>query len=523
MKKRIIAIFLACFIGVTAVFGTAVKTKAFVVTATVSAIEIIWSILIASGVVMTTDYLVNDLGVFDDAIAEQQLYWLSQEQYIREYTEEGGVLKPVEAPSKEDGGTLTEDMDAIQAQIDATGKIDLKSAPVANVTSALKRAINMIYQGGGILPNDALLNDNVSSFMQEMKKSASFIPFSECPYYYLLLNPNGNFTFIQCSKGIPYYVNDAGTSAVYYPSGTTVNYLNGTFSNDVLRVTRINKKTYESIISSDYNSYVLKYGNYYVSDSGYTYVHNFNMDSICVGSTIASQYANAWTGSSVLVPDIPDGYDDLPRLTNPDALSGDNFIPGTDLWERLISGGAYDIPIGLDITDEDRYLYPFELTKIRQLLGELTGTLEGAKENVGYGEGAIAGEAGKTIAGTADKVIADAMEQAQSGAGEAEGEGEAGGEASKEEAEKYTADWTGLFPFCIPFDLIDMLKAMQSNRVAPVIDIPVKFHFGNAVNYDHTFTVDFDDYSEFIEIFRVLQIVGFSVGLILITRQIIKG
>ena len=95
MKKRIIAMFLACFIGVTAVFGTAVKTKAFVVTATVSAIEIIWSILIASGVVMTTDYLVNDLGVFDDAIAEQQLYWLSQEQYIREYTEEGGVLKPV--------------------------------------------------------------------------------------------------------------------------------------------------------------------------------------------------------------------------------------------------------------------------------------------------------------------------------------------------------------------------------------------------------------------------------------------
>ena len=39
MKKRIIAMFLACFIGVTAVFGTAVKTKAFVVTATVSAIE----------------------------------------------------------------------------------------------------------------------------------------------------------------------------------------------------------------------------------------------------------------------------------------------------------------------------------------------------------------------------------------------------------------------------------------------------------------------------------------------------
>ena len=174
MKKRIIAMFLACFIGVTAVFGTAVKTKAFVVTATVSAIEIIWSILIASGVVMTTDYLVNDLGVFDDAIAEQQLYWLSQEQYIREYTEEGGVLKPVEAPSKEDGGTLTEDMDAIQAQIDATGKIDLKSAPVANVTSALKRAINMIYQGGGILPNDALLNDTVSSFFQATKNNSYF-------------------------------------------------------------------------------------------------------------------------------------------------------------------------------------------------------------------------------------------------------------------------------------------------------------------------------------------------------------
>ena len=215
MKKRIIAMFLACFIGVTAVFGTAVKTKAFVVTATVSAIEIIWSILIASGVVMTTDYLVNDLGVFDDAISEQQLYWLSQEQYIREYTEEGGVLKPVEAPSKEDGGTLTEDMNSIQAQIDATGKIDLKSAPVANVTSALKRAINMIYQGGGILPNEALLNDKVSSFFQDIKNNSYFLSFTECPYYYLCLSPNDAFSFIQSSKGIPYYgINNNFTAEV---------------------------------------------------------------------------------------------------------------------------------------------------------------------------------------------------------------------------------------------------------------------------------------------------------------------
>ena len=241
MKKRIIAMFLACFIGVTAVFGTAVKTKAFVVTATVSAIEIIWSILIASGVVMTTDYLVNDLGVFDDAIAEQQLYWLSQEQYIREYTEEGGVLKPVEAPSKEDGGTLTEDMDSIQAQIDATGKIDLKSAPVANVTSALKRAINMIYQGGGILPNDALLNDTVSSFFQATKNNSYFLPFSECPYYYLSLSSDGSYSFVQSSKGVPYYGNNSITG-VYYPAGTTVNMLSGTFYGGKISVKRINKK-----------------------------------------------------------------------------------------------------------------------------------------------------------------------------------------------------------------------------------------------------------------------------------------
>lgn len=88
----------------------------------------------------------------------------------------------------------------------------------------------------------------------------------------------------------------------------------------------------------------------------------------------------------------------------------------------------------------------------------------------------------------------------------------------------FTADLTTLFPFCLPFDLIDLVKALNAEPVAPKWEIPIKIKYGNVVNYKETFTIDMGEFDDVVKIFRMLETLGFIFGLIMITRnQMIKG
>lgn len=88
----------------------------------------------------------------------------------------------------------------------------------------------------------------------------------------------------------------------------------------------------------------------------------------------------------------------------------------------------------------------------------------------------------------------------------------------------FTADLTTLFPFCLPFDLIDLVKTLSAKPVAPKWEIPIKIKYGNVVNYKETFTIDMGEFDDVVKIFRTLETLGFIVGLIMITRnQMIKG
>lgn len=88
----------------------------------------------------------------------------------------------------------------------------------------------------------------------------------------------------------------------------------------------------------------------------------------------------------------------------------------------------------------------------------------------------------------------------------------------------FTADLKSLFPFCLPFDLIDLIKVLNAKPVAPKWDIPINIKYGNVVNYKETFTIDMQEYESVVKIFRALETLGFIVGLIMITRnQMIKG
>ena len=81
-------------------------------------------------------------------------------------------------------------------------------------------------------------------------------------------------------------------------------------------------------------------------------------------------------------------------------------------------------------------------------------------------------------------------------------------------------DLKSIFPFCIPFDLINCIKGLSAEGEAPkwVMKIPMP------TGYTWTITVDMADYDSVVRIFRLGEDLLFIVGLIMITRSLmIRG
>lgn len=78
------------------------------------------------------------------------------------------------------------------------------------------------------------------------------------------------------------------------------------------------------------------------------------------------------------------------------------------------------------------------------------------------------------------------------------------------------------FPFCVPFDAAYLIESLAVEKETPVFAFPVKFNF-SSFNYNETFYLDFTDYDALVSIFRIMQDVLFCAGLIVVTRNLIRG
>ena len=81
------------------------------------------------------------------------------------------------------------------------------------------------------------------------------------------------------------------------------------------------------------------------------------------------------------------------------------------------------------------------------------------------------------------------------------------------------ADLKSIFPFCIPFDLIACIKGLAAEPEAPVWNIKIPM----PTNYTWTITIDMSDYEGVVRIFRIGEDLLFIVGLIVVTRNLIRG
>lgn len=83
----------------------------------------------------------------------------------------------------------------------------------------------------------------------------------------------------------------------------------------------------------------------------------------------------------------------------------------------------------------------------------------------------------------------------------------------------YKVDLHTVFPFCIPFDFIALLRALDAEPEAPRFDFPVVIP---ALDYRETVTLDMSVFDDVAEIIRLCETVSFIIFLMFATSKVIK-
>lgn len=79
-------------------------------------------------------------------------------------------------------------------------------------------------------------------------------------------------------------------------------------------------------------------------------------------------------------------------------------------------------------------------------------------------------------------------------------------------------DITGVFPFCIPWDILAFVRGLKVERQAPVISWNFRV---DRIGLDYVFTIDFSDYENVAEILRSMELILFIISLAVATRKLI--
>lgn len=87
------------------------------------------------------------------------------------------------------------------------------------------------------------------------------------------------------------------------------------------------------------------------------------------------------------------------------------------------------------------------------------------------------------------------------------------------DVEKYKVDLRKVFPFCIPFDFIALLRVLDAEPEAPRFEIPFVVP---SAGINETYVIDLSMFNDAMEVIRLFELVSFVIGLMLLTGKVIK-
>lgn len=277
---------------------------------------------------------------------------------------------------------------------------------------------------------------------------------------------------------------------------------------------------YPSVFDKGYEGSILGFQKAYHSGAKHWYLHVItDSDSSFSESTLGS-----FSGFTVKYVDgFPEMYSSMSNIfsypVGSDFLSY-SILKGSDFGayvEGKYLGDTYDSAGGYKALDQD-WAYDYSVNAYDPAVDASTVidfpvATDLAAVIAGLGSLATTDE----LAAALDKAIADAK------AGSIDVPDESTGETTVPPPPAVVDDYlledvTEVFPFCIPFDLIDCIRLLDAPAKAPKWEIPFKI-----ANEEYMITIDFERFEFPVRVFRICLTLGFIIGLILLTRNIIRG
>lgn len=272
---------------------------------------------------------------------------------------------------------------------------------------------------------------------------------------------------------------------------------------------------------------------------------NITLSGVQVENTLS------WNGENYLTPTVlnPDkewtgtiGGQDWPD-TNLDELIGSVFEDVADN-NLIVEGEVIDVPIptptpmpidpdtplgevpweGLDNNLSD--LYNQGLEEIGAIGDAQNAITDAVADQTGALTGALAGNAG-IISGAIGQAVSDVQEaiseQTQTLSESASVTAEAT-ESIAESLEDEEIDWQkfdlrGLFPFCIPFDIYNMLDALVASPKAPHVQLPFVIE---SIGFSYTIDLDFSAFDQVASVMRTMELIVYGIALAWATSKVIK-
>lgn len=205
---------------------------------------------------------------------------------------------------------------------------------------------------------------------------------------------------------------------------------------------------------------------------------------------------------------------------------GLTFEQVRDIYTQAIAGGVYKTEKVFEQVASDEYCdkvlsddyelapansYEMTLTNenVEDMEQTVAGALEGAKEGTwaeeveNVGAVAVSGDVALDFATAQEIPYADVIAGTQIKA--------------DSNPSKWQFPLTSFFPFCIPFDIYNMLTAFKAEPEAPY------YTFKTTVRgVDYGFTIDLSLFNSVAAVLRKLELVAFSIGLAFATNKLIK-
>ncbi len=471
------AVMLAVTVMCGTVMGNYTEAQAAEIVAGIGALEIIEGILLSFGISVMTSEMIGTLTKDPDAAKQEEwneiqaAFWQDQLEAQYEAARKKKMEAPSPTPEPDDDNkdkTIPTFKELMQKYKD-TGKIILGSAAGYGVWDCMKEAVGSLWDKiFGRTSDGGGLTDQQLEFI-----TASEYPCYVKYYMYdYIIKVYGRYSFI--------YNTD---SVCCYPYGTRYYSANGDLSEPFYQ----NNKA-----DSD------GFNNKNVS----TNMPIFNTKEEGL-EWQKQQLANAdkYTKENIWVaPDLEDTYQNNGKLEYPQEAPQPLNVPSLDQLTELATKLSPDTNPSYDPSMTPEY--------VAELIKQLQSTETPDPQ--------------PTTKPDVNPTLAPNPTGSPTGTPE--------DPTPEEEASPYKADLREIFPFCIPFDLIHLLKVFEADAEAPVFEFPLDIEMDNpwtgekVVDYHHTFKLDMSDYEDVIKILRIFQVIFFIIALMLITRQqMIKG